>query len=79
MEFYICYNRNIAYHSTIMQYLYSMGWEHGCRAWETTAILDTPKYAGIHTKSMGKVGPNHWSSNQVIFRTILVRTEDKTT
>ena len=27
---------------------------------------------------MGKVGPNHWSSNQVIFRTILVTHEDKT-
>jgi len=37
-----------------------------------------PKYAGIQTKSMGKVGPNDWSSNQVIFRTILVTHEDKT-
>jgi len=37
-----------------------------------------PKYAGIQTKSMGKVGPNHWSSNQVTLRTILVSHEDKT-
>ncbi len=37
-----------------------------------------PKYAGIHTKSMGKVGPNNWSSNQIIFRTDLVTHEDKT-
>jgi len=48
------------------------------KAWETTAHLDTPQICTNTDQIHGKVGPNHWSSNQVTLRTNLVRTEDKT-
>jgi len=38
-----------------------------------------PKYTGIDTKSMGKIGPNHSTNKQIFFRTNLVTSEDKTT